>query len=53
MSHKPAKNPLPRIEGYRIEGVLGRGATGVVYSAIQLAVDRPVAIKRDWLYLIT
>lgn len=39
------KNPLPRIDGYRIEGVLGRGATGVVYSAVQLAVDRPVAIK--------
>jgi len=35
----------PRISGYRIEGVLGRGATGVVYSAVQLAVDRPVAIK--------
>ncbi|MEE8467569.1 MAG: protein kinase, partial [Planctomycetota bacterium] len=36
---------LPRIDGYRIEGVLGRGTTGVVYSAVQLAVDRPVALK--------
>ncbi|HIF41639.1 MAG TPA: serine/threonine protein kinase [Planctomycetes bacterium] len=35
----------PDISGYRIEGVLGRGATGTVYSAVQLAVDRPVAIK--------
>ncbi|MGK0217719.1 MAG: serine/threonine protein kinase [Planctomycetota bacterium] len=54
MSDTPKPNPearsdgpsaLPRIEGYRIEGVLGRGATGVVYSAVQLAVDRSVAIK--------
>ncbi|MDA1263914.1 MAG: serine/threonine-protein kinase, partial [Planctomycetota bacterium] len=45
MSQKPLKNPLPKIDGYLIEGVLGRGATGVVYSAVQLAVDRPVAIK--------
>jgi Protein kinase domain len=42
---KPERSPLPRIDGYHIEGVLGRGATGVVYSAVQLAVDRPVAIK--------
>ena len=35
----------PEIRGYRIEGILGRGATGIVYSAVQLAVDRPVAIK--------
>lgn len=50
MSDSPQSSPessssLPRIEGYRIEGVLGRGATGVVYSAVQLAVDRPVALK--------
>ncbi len=36
---------LPSIPGYRLEGVLGTGATGTVYSAIQEAVDRPVAIK--------
>tara|TARA_R110002126_G_scaffold105905_9_gene240564 strand:- start:352 stop:3711 length:3360 start_codon:yes stop_codon:yes gene_type:complete len=36
---------LPRIPGFRIEGILGRGATGVVYGAVQIAVDRPVAIK--------
>ncbi len=38
-------SPWPSIAGYRIEGFLGRGATGTVYSAVQLAVDRPVAIK--------
>lgn len=42
---KPTPSPFPIIEGYNIEGVLGRGSTGVVYSAVQLAVDRPVAIK--------
>jgi serine/threonine-protein kinase len=36
---------LPQIAGYRIEGVLGRGATGVVYRAVQLSVEREVALK--------
>lgn len=35
----------PRVPGYAIEGVIGRGATGVVYRARQEAVDRPVALK--------
>ena len=41
----PLAGGRPEISGYRIEGILGRGATGIVYSAVQLAVDRPVAIK--------
>ncbi len=36
---------LPKVPGYRVEKVIGRGATGVVYRAVQLAVDRPVALK--------
>ena len=35
----------PRVAGYRVEGVLGRGASGVVYRARQLSVDRPIALK--------
>lgn len=41
----PASAPLPEIPGYRLDRILGRGATGTVYRATQLAVDRLVAIK--------
>lgn len=37
--------PFPLLPGYRIERVLGRGATGVVYKARQLSQDRSVAVK--------
>ncbi len=45
MDHGEVRRSEPRIPGYRIEGVLGRGATGVVYRARQASVDREVALK--------
>src|SRR5688572_3744733 len=39
------EEPLPQIPGYEIASFVGRGSSGVVYRARQLAVDREVAIK--------
>src|SRR5260370_1884898 len=36
---------LPRIRGYDVQGVLGRGGVGVVYKAWHLRLHRPVAVK--------
>ena len=40
-----AQEKLPQVPGYRIEGLLGSGSTGVVYRARQTSVDRVVALK--------
>ena len=45
LSEGSRTGPFPKIPGYEIEGVIGRGATGVVYRATQLAFDRRVALK--------
>ena len=36
---------FPRIDGYRIVGVIGQGGMGVVYQAVQRKLERTVALK--------
>jgi tRNA A-37 threonylcarbamoyl transferase component Bud32 len=50
MAGEPQRAPRrdetpPSIPGYELSGFIGRGSSGAVYRARQLAVDREVAIK--------
>lgn len=45
VSDPPDEEEIPRIPGFKIKSVLGKGAMGTVYKAKQLTLQRNVAVK--------
>ena len=45
LSDHPERLIGQEVEGYRLEGILGRGAFGTVYRATQIKMEREVAFK--------
>src|SRR5262245_4782645 len=41
----PAFSPLDSVPGYELQGALGTGACGVVFRAVQVKLNRVVALK--------
>ena len=42
---QPIQTELPRIKGYEVDAVIGKGGMGEVYRARQLSTNREVALK--------
>jgi hypothetical protein len=40
----PESAPLGKIAGYRLDSLIGAGEAGVLYKALQVSVNRPVAL---------